>query len=64
MQLKKQQQKITMVLDGKKIGYEIVDISRSEEGKQKMRDIVGDPNALPPQICNGETYCGVSVIVV
>ncbi|XP_787111.1 SH3 domain-binding glutamic acid-rich-like protein 3 [Strongylocentrotus purpuratus] len=56
--IKKQQQRIKMILDGKKIEYEDVDISQKEEDKVKMREIVGDPKALPPQICNGETYCG------
>lgn len=49
-----------MVLDGKQIAYEIVDISSSEDAKNKMREIVGDPKALPPQIANGDQHCGVS----
>ncbi|XP_066914701.1 SH3 domain-binding glutamic acid-rich-like protein 3 [Clytia hemisphaerica] len=58
MEIKKHQQKIQMVLDGKKIQYTVVDISASEEGKAKMREIAGDPKALPPQVANGDQYCG------
>lgn len=47
-----------MILDGKNIEYKEVDITQSADAKDKMRNIVGDPKALPPQICNGETYCG------
>ena len=49
-----------MVLSGKKIEFEVVDISSSTDVKDKMRAIAGDPKALPPQICNGEQYCGVN----
>ncbi|XP_077568348.1 SH3 domain-binding glutamic acid-rich-like protein 3 isoform X1 [Stigmatopora nigra] len=58
MELKKRQQRIEMALDGKGIKYEKVDITASQEAKDKMRAIVGDPTALPPQICNGNQYCG------
>ena len=50
-----------MVLDSKKIEYEVKDISSSEEDKAKMREICGDPRALPPQIVNGDQHCGVGV---
>lgn len=59
-QVKKKQQHISFVLDCKKIDYKMVDISQSTEEKDKMREMVGDPKALPPQIFNGNTYCGVS----
>ena len=49
-----------MVLTSKKIAMEIVDISASPDAKGKMREIVGDEKALPPQICNGDQYCGVN----
>ena len=58
-QLKKHQQRIVMVLASKKIAYEEVDIASSEEAKNKMREIAQDPKALPPQIANGDQYCGV-----
>eukprot|EP00795_Rhopilema_esculentum_P017589 gene17589-9227_t len=56
--IKKAQQRIQMVLDGKGISYEIVDIASSVEDKTKMREIVGDDTALPPQIINDGNYCG------
>jgi len=49
-----------MVLDSKKIEYSVVDISASEDSKKKIREIAADPKALPPQITNGDQYCGVS----
>lgn len=60
-QVKKQQQKIFMILDSKKIPYTPVDICQDEKDKVLMREIVGDEKALPPQICNGRDYCGVSL---
>lgn len=47
-----------MILDSKKIEHKKIDISSSDDDKQKMREIVGDPEALPPQISNGDCYCG------
>lgn len=49
------------VLDSKRIKYELVDITQSSEDKDLMRRIAGNPSALPPQICNGDVYCGDSV---
>ena len=40
---------------------EYIDVAASEETKQKMRELSGNPKALPPQIFNGDTYCGVSL---
>ena len=61
LQIKKNQQKMFMILDGKKIQYEQIDVAASEEAKKKMRELIGDPKALPPQIFNGDTYCGVGL---
>ncbi|KAJ8027179.1 SH3 domain-binding glutamic acid-rich-like protein 3 [Holothuria leucospilota] len=47
-----------MVLDSKKIQYEKIDIAADEDAKQKMRDGMGDPKGLPPQLFNGDDYCG------
>lgn len=60
LELKKHQQKIEMILDSKKIEYEKVDIAGSgnEDAKQKMRDVMGDPRGLPPQLTKGNTYLG------
>ena len=49
-----------MILDGKKISYSKVDVSADEAGKAKMRELAGDSKALPPQLANGDSYCGVS----
>ncbi len=49
-----------MILDGKKIPYDKIDIAASEDEKKKMRDLAGNPKALPPQLCNDDNYCGVS----
>ena len=49
-----------MVLTSKKINFDIIDIAASEEAKAKMRELMGDPKGLPPQICNNDIYCGVS----
>lgn len=49
-----------MILTGKKIEVEYVDVAASDEAKQKMRDLSGNSKAIPPQIFNGDEYCGVS----
>jgi hypothetical protein len=46
-------------LQGKKIEFEKVDISLVEGAKEKMRAICGE-TTLPPQLCKGDTYLGVS----
>ena len=48
-----------MILGSKAFDVEYIDISSNPDAKQKMRQIVGDPNALPPQICRGDKYLGV-----
>uniref|UniRef100_A0A8C4ECA7 Uncharacterized protein n=1 Tax=Dicentrarchus labrax TaxID=13489 RepID=A0A8C4ECA7_DICLA len=59
LEIKKHQEKIFLILDGKKIQYKPVDISQNSEDKDLMRKIAGNPTALPPQICKGNVYCGV-----
>lgn len=49
-----------MILDSKSICYEAVDVTQDEEAKLSMRRIANDSKALPPQICKGDIYCGVS----
>jgi|GEM_PF-2352325 len=46
-----------MVLDGKRIPYNVVDISSSEDAKVQMKIIAG-LDAKPPQIVNNGIYCG------
>ena len=53
-----------MILDGKKIPYDVVDVAASQESKAKMREIANNPTAVPPQIANGDTYCGVCYLGV
>lgn len=59
-QIKKQQQKIEMIFSAKGYDVEYIDVAASEEAKKKMRELSGNPKALPPQIFNGDQYCGVS----
>lgn len=40
-----------------------IDVAADEDAKKKMRDLIGDPSAVPPQIFNGDTYCGVSCVL-
>ncbi|XP_071397460.1 SH3 domain-binding glutamic acid-rich-like protein 3 [Centroberyx affinis] len=58
LEMKNHQRKIFSILDSKKIPYKAVDIAQSTEDKEEMRRKTGNPKALPPQICNGDTYCG------
>ncbi len=59
IQIKKGQQKIEMILDSKKIEYTKVDVAADEAAKAKMRDLSGNSAAIPPQLFNGDQYCGV-----
>ena len=60
------QGRILMILDGLGIEVEVVDITAP--GMDEARDFMrsngkkkeGERNVLPPQIFNGEKYCGVS----
>ncbi|XP_072019041.1 SH3 domain-binding glutamic acid-rich-like protein 3 [Amphiura filiformis] len=58
LEVRKQQQKIELVLDSKKIPYQTIDIAQSDDFKAKMREIAGNPKALPPQLTNDDRYCG------
>lgn len=53
-----------MILQKNYKGNEVkyIDVSADENAKKKMRDLSGNPTAVPPQIFNGDTYCGVSVL--
>ncbi|KAL0967106.1 hypothetical protein UPYG_G00247870 [Umbra pygmaea] len=59
-ELKQQQSQIFSFLDSKKIKYETKDITQGPEVKEEMRKKAGKPTALPPQICNGDKYCGLT----
>ena len=47
-----------MVLAARKIPFQIIDIADSFDVKEKMRSIVQDSKALPPQLVIGSQYCG------
>ncbi|XP_030074220.1 SH3 domain-binding glutamic acid-rich-like protein 3 [Microcaecilia unicolor] len=55
---KAQQSDVTRILEGKCIKYEMVDISQDNSLREEMRTKAGNPKATPPQIFNGDEYCG------
>lgn len=59
LQIYIKQNRIKLILDGKKIPYEEIDLSKNQEVREEMRALAGIPDLLPPQIFNGDTYCGV-----
>ncbi|XP_037678244.1 SH3 domain-binding glutamic acid-rich-like protein 2 [Choloepus didactylus] len=62
--IKKKQQDVVRFLEANKIEFEEVDITMSEEQRQRMyKNIPPEKkptqgNPLPPQIFNGDRYCG------
>ncbi|XP_078001423.1 SH3 domain-binding glutamic acid-rich-like protein 2 isoform X2 [Glandiceps talaboti] len=59
--IKKNQMNLFMVLEGKKIEFEKVDISQDDEAKSFMWENSKQPESgkpLPPQIYNDDEYCG------
>ncbi|XP_046532437.1 SH3 domain-binding glutamic acid-rich-like protein 2 isoform X4 [Equus quagga] len=64
MQIKKKQQDVVRFLEANKIEFEEVDITMSEEQRQWMYKNIppekkpAQGNPLPPQIFNGDRYCG------
>lgn len=62
-QIKSQQSEVTRILDGKNIKYELVDISQDNALREEMRAKAGNPKAIPPQIVNGDHYCGVRLVL-
>ncbi|XP_068698276.1 SH3 domain-binding glutamic acid-rich-like protein 3 [Montipora foliosa] len=57
-QIKKRQMHIRSMLEAQKIPFEVVDVAQDQEALEKMRRLVDDEEALPPQIMNGDVYCG------
>ncbi|XP_013408696.1 SH3 domain-binding glutamic acid-rich-like protein 3 isoform X3 [Lingula anatina] len=57
LEIKKQQQKIQMVLSGKKIDAQYIDVSSNDAAKKFMRESAGE-KSIPPQLFNGEEYLG------
>ncbi|KTF93996.1 hypothetical protein cypCar_00017157, partial [Cyprinus carpio] len=58
LRVKQHQSEIFQFLDSKKIKYFAVDISASADVKEEMRKKAGNPSAMPPQVFNGDKYCG------
>jgi len=52
-----------MILDSKKIDYDKVDIAGNDDAKKRMREVMGDPTGLPPQLTKGDLYLGVSFLL-
>lgn len=57
-EIKAQQSDLTRILEGKCIKFESVDISQDNSLRDEMRTKSGNPKASPPQIFNGDEYCG------
>ncbi|XP_072837182.2 SH3 domain-binding glutamic acid-rich-like protein 3 [Pogona vitticeps] len=57
-EVRQRQSEVLRILDGNRLKYQLVDVSISERLLQEMRDKAGKPDAIPPQIFNGEEYCG------
>uniref|UniRef100_A0A670YD54 SH3 domain binding glutamate rich protein like 3 n=1 Tax=Pseudonaja textilis TaxID=8673 RepID=A0A670YD54_PSETE len=58
-EVKQRQSEVLRILDGNRLKYQLVDVSLSDSLLQEMRDKVGKADAVPPQIFNGDEYCGV-----
>ncbi|MFJ2058168.1 glutaredoxin domain-containing protein [Streptomyces sp. NPDC087908] len=56
-EIKKRQQQVAGVLSSLKIPYEVRDIDANESYRQQMHDGAG-PDALTPQLYNGDVYLG------
>lgn len=47
------------ILDSYNIKYELIDITVSPQALEEMRTKADSPKTAPPQIFNGQEYCGV-----
>lgn len=61
--MKQRQEEVIRILDTYKIKYELIDISLSLKVLEEMKMKVSTPHSLPPQIFNGDEYCGVRINV-
>ncbi|KAK1170790.1 SH3 domain-binding glutamic acid-rich-like protein 3 [Acipenser oxyrinchus oxyrinchus] len=57
-EVKQQQQAIFQYLDSMKIKYNLIDIAASNDLKEEMYRKTGKTEKMPPQIFNGDIYCG------
>jgi len=46
------------ILEMKKYQLELVDIALDSSARDRMREIAANKTALPPQLANGDVYCG------
>ncbi|XP_033635207.1 SH3 domain-binding glutamic acid-rich-like protein 3 [Asterias rubens] len=58
LEMEKNQRKIDFVLSSKGYDLEKIDIATNQEAKHKMRELLNNPKALPPQIFNDDVHCG------
>ena len=56
--VKSQQSFVARILESKHVPFETVDISQDNNVREEMRTKSGNPKACPPQIFNGDEYCG------
>ncbi|XP_045142758.1 SH3 domain-binding glutamic acid-rich-like protein 3 [Echinops telfairi] len=56
--IKSRQSEVMRILDGMRIQYQLVDISQDNALREEMRTLAGNSKATPPQIVNGDQYCG------
>ncbi|NXI71584.1 SH3L3 protein, partial [Anseranas semipalmata] len=57
-QVRQRQAAVTRILDVTGLRYELIDVSVDEGLLREMQEKAGDPRAVPPQIFNGDEYCG------
>ncbi|XP_042125139.1 SH3 domain-binding glutamic acid-rich-like protein 3 [Peromyscus maniculatus bairdii] len=57
-EVKQRQNEVMRILDTYKVKYELIDIAVSSQVLEEMRTKVASPKAAPPQIFNGQEYCG------
>lgn len=66
LQVKRKQQMVLQVLEVKRIPFVKKDIASGDDDRKEFRRLMtslGDANALPPQIFNGDRYIGVSSVL-
>ncbi|OWF41066.1 SH3 domain-binding glutamic acid-rich-like protein 3 [Mizuhopecten yessoensis] len=58
IQISQNTNRIKQVLESKKIPFEEIDLYIKPESRIDMMEKSGNPEILPPQLFNGDTYCG------
>ncbi|CAH6780326.1 AABR07039579.1 [Phodopus roborovskii] len=57
-EVKQRQDEVMRILDTYKVKYELIDIAVNSQILREMRTKVASSTAAPPQIFNGQEYCG------